>query len=67
MEGDHFGNWMTGDLSLGEVQIQYIYMYILLVENLLHGFLSLGVVLCMFYVLIISMLYKTEWSGELRA
>lgn len=25
---------MTGDLSLGEVQIQYIYMYILLVENL---------------------------------
>ena len=26
MEGDRFGNWMTGDLSLGEVQIQYIYM-----------------------------------------
>ena len=38
MEGDHFGNWMTGDLSLGEVQIQYIYMYILLVENLLLDF-----------------------------
>ena len=47
MEGDRFGNWMTGDLSLGEVQIQFIYMYILLVENLLHGFLSLGVVLCL--------------------
>lgn len=46
MEGDRFGNWMTGDLSLGEVQIQYVYMCILLVENLLHGFLSLGVVLC---------------------
>lgn len=46
MEGDHFGNWMTGDLSLGEVQIQFIYMNVLLVENLLRGFLTLGVVLC---------------------
>ena len=46
MEGDRFGNWMTGDLSLGEVQIQFIYMHVLLVENLLRGFLSLSVVLC---------------------
>ena len=46
MEGDRFGNWMTGDLSLGEVQIQFIYMNVLLVENLLRGFLTLGVVLC---------------------
>lgn len=38
MEGDRFGNWMTGDLSLGEVQIQYIYMYILLVKNLFMDF-----------------------------
>lgn len=42
MEGDRFGNWMTEDLSLDTVHL-HVYTF---GKEFIHGFLSLGVVLC---------------------